>query len=185
VLLPDDLREKTFAYLKPSLASRYPPGLVVERNEQPVLRNLNNGLLVAYVIEREKGFRYIQSRDLDVSGIEEPELHECGVRNLAKFARTNLRVERCGAVFATFLDGNFEASLLLIDRLWDHELTSFVGDRVTVTVPARDVLAFCDATSSEGLAQLRQIARKTTEVGDHSLTPVLYRRHQRKWAPLI
>ncbi len=38
---------------------------------------------------------------------------------------------------------------------------------VVVAVPARDILAFCDVASLDGLSELRRIAAKITENGDH------------------
>jgi len=54
-LSPDDFQKKSFAYLKPSLAAAS-GGVAVERRDAPVLRDLGNGLLVAYLIDEGDRF---------------------------------------------------------------------------------------------------------------------------------
>jgi hypothetical protein len=178
----DDLRKQAMPYLKPSL-SEGEPAIVIIGRQEPVLHNLGNGLLVAYLIDRGDDFRYVQRGHLEDSGVTEDELHQHAVLNLAEFARAKLRVESHGGVYGAFVDGNFEASLILVDSLWDDELSSFVTEEFVVTVPARDILAFCDIGFAQGLAQLRQISAVATKREDHLLMPMLYRRQGRAWVP--
>ncbi|MGA9473034.1 MAG: DUF1444 family protein, partial [Terriglobales bacterium] len=140
-------------------------------------------LFVAYVLDADGHFQYLQWRHLEDSGISQSELHDDAVCNLAALANEKLRVEPQGRVFAAFLDGNFEASLILIDDLWEKRLASTVTNDFVAAVPARDVMAFCDVTSSEGIAQLRKVVARANEGGDHLLTSVLYRRQGQKWVP--
>ena len=74
-----------------------------------------------------------------------------------------------------FLGGNFEASLLLIDDLWDRQLAHLAPNDFVAAVPTRDVLAVCDANSEAGIDELRQIVLRA-EGGDHPLATTLYRR---------
>ncbi|HVN29494.1 MAG TPA: hypothetical protein VMT64_13445, partial [Candidatus Binataceae bacterium] len=104
----------------------------------------------------------------------EGELHEHGLRNLSALAEKTLRIVRTGNIFAAILDGNFEASLLLLDSLWTHELASTISGEAVVAIPARDILAFCSSASRDGVEQLRRIAAQVTDGGgDHLLSPFL------------
>jgi len=47
-------------------------------------------------------------------------------------------------VFAFFMRGDFEASVILLDDLWDGESRQFVTGEYAAAIPARDMLAFCD-----------------------------------------
>jgi hypothetical protein len=89
----------------------------------------------------------VQYRHLANAGMDEADLHDHGLDNLATLAKTRLRIEQRGEVFVGLLDGNFEASLLLIDTLWSHDVASIISGDVVVAVPARDILAFCDSAS--------------------------------------
>ena len=81
-------------------------------------------------------------------------------------------------------EANLEASVLLLDAVWDVSLANHVkGDFVTA-LPARDVLAFAESSSAEAVADLRTIIdRVTASRPDHQLSMSLYRRRHRVWLP--
>jgi uncharacterized protein YtpQ (UPF0354 family) len=167
-------------YLRPSLAD-VEADVVARGADAPVLKGLGNGLLVAYLIDLGGHLQYVQHRHLEASGMIESELHSHAIRNLTALATEKLRVESHGKVFAVFLDGNFEASLILLDELWDKSLARRVATGFVAAIPARDILAFCDVDSLEGITELRQVVARANAGGDHLLTPVLYRRQGRTW----
>ena len=146
-----------------------------------MLKDLGNGLLVAYVIDLGDRLQYIQQRHLEASGLVESELHCHALNNLMGLVKDKLRVEAHGKAFAVLLDGNFEASLILLDDLWDESLAHRVVTGFIAVIPARDVLAFCDVDSLEGITELRGVVTRANAGGDHLLTPVLYRRQGRTW----
>jgi hypothetical protein len=88
--------------------------------------------------------------------------------------------QKHGPIYAVFLDGNFEASLLLLDDLWDKELSKFVEGHFTAALPARDVLAFSDSASVDGIIELKKIVARVVN-GDHLLSSSLYHRDGHKW----
>lgn len=167
-------------YVRPSL-SGVDVDAIVRGGDAPVLKDLGNGLLVAYVIDRGDRLQYVQHRHLEASGIVESELHNHAVHNLTSLATDKLRVEPHSKVFAVFLDGNFEASLILLDDLWDKSFARWVVTGFVVAIPTRDILAFCEIDSLEGVTELREVVARTNAGGDHLLTPVLYRRQGRNW----
>ena len=179
-LTSDQLRKLSMPYLRPSVPS-VEADVSVGGGNAPVLTDLGNGLLAAYVIDIGDHLQYIQQRHLEDSGINESELHNHAVHNLEVLAKDKLRVEAHGKLFAAFLDGNFEASLILVDDLWEESLVPTMSAGFVAAIPARDVLAFCDLASSEGITQLREAAARANKAGDHLLTPVLYRRQGRTW----
>ena len=105
------------AYLKPVVPDDDPvPVMELSSGDTPVMRDVGNGLLVAYLVDDGDSFAYIQYRDFDRDHVTENELHDIGINNLlALTAQADLRVAPHGNILAAFLDGNFEASLLLVD----------------------------------------------------------------------
>jgi hypothetical protein len=91
-----------------------------------------------------------------------------------------LKIIPYGKVFACFLNNDLESSLLLVDELWDEKLASIGPAGFMATIPAREVLAFCDATCSGGIEELRNVARRG-EGADHAITPILFRRSNGCW----
>jgi hypothetical protein len=176
---------KAIAYLKASVPeSDAAPTIELSRADSPVMKILNNDLFIAYVVDTGDSFSYVQYRDLETDSVTEAELHEIGLRNLATLADAgNLRVVPHGNIFAVLLDGNFEASMILLDQLWTESLREYVHGDFLVAIPTRDILAFCDASSTAGRAELMQLVDRLKASQDHLLTQQLYVRRGSNWVP--
>ncbi len=151
----------------------------------PVLTDLGNGLLVGYVVDRGPCFQYIQRRHLWVEGMPQVELHRHSVANLAIMLKDRCAVVRpCADSFVVIFDGNFEASLILVDVLWDEMLAELAPNGFVVALPKRNILAFCDSSIPTGPRQLRRIIEQAG-IGDHPITTSLYSRDPtlRDWRP--
>ncbi|MCE9635568.1 MAG: DUF1444 family protein [Planctomycetes bacterium] len=173
------------AYLKPEVPES-DTALVMKLSEEdsPVLRNLGNGLLVSYVVDTGERFSYVQTRHLRAAGVTEDELHRAAIDNLYGLAEKHLRVQPYGDVFALFMEGSFEASVMLLDTVWDVSLAKYVRGEFLVAVPTRDVLAFGDASSPGVPERLRGVVdRVLTGEADHPVSNVLFRRRRGVWEP--
>ncbi len=109
--------------------------------------------------------------------------HEIALLNLAKLTQDKLEVFPYDAVYGTTLDGQFESSLILLDELWDRSLVKFTPNGAIVALLSRDVLAFCDSQSLQGIKELKELVKRSAE-NDHLITPVLYYRQEGQWLPL-
>jgi len=187
-----DMRESDREFCARALAclKRALPGdepreadIVLSREHSPVLTNLNNGLLAAYLVDQMDHFQYVQQRHLEGAELTQAELHRQGIANLRALLKQNdIKVQPYGNVFAVLCGGNFEASAVLVDELWNDALTHLAPNGFVVAIPCRDILAFCDAGNASGLQELRQIIERTQD-GDHPISSVLYRRHGGTWEP--
>jgi hypothetical protein len=184
---PGKFCSRAIAYLKADVTSK-PGRSEVELSEPdcPVLRELNNGLLVSYVVDTGNEFTYVQNRHLAQEKITPDELHAIGIGNLVSEAGSRgiqVSTHPNGEMFAVLMGGNFEASLILVDALWDEGFRQFVSGDYVVAVPARDILAFCDAGSAAGLKELRALCQRG-ESYDHPISNRLYRRRGSTWTVL-
>jgi uncharacterized protein YtpQ (UPF0354 family) len=138
------------------------------------------------MIDEGPHFRYTNHAELQAAGMTAQGLLQTGLRNLAK--RVNgapgLSVAQNGAFHALLMRGHFEASLLLLDDLWEGPLKRYAPGGIVAALPARDICAFCDAGSAQGIEELRALAAKVTAGGDHCITRTLYQRRDRRWVPL-
>lgn len=175
--------ESAIAYLKIVVPNDSKQAARLSREDSPVLRKLDHGLLVAYLVDQEGHFNYVQHRHMEKAGLNEDELHKAGLHNLSAMTQEKLKVKPYGNVFAVFLDGNFEASLLLLDWLWDTGVANTVTNGFVAAFPARDILAYCDASSAQGIVELRQIIARLPENADHPLVRTLYKRRGKTWVP--
>src|SRR5438128_10550799 len=122
----DQFCGRAMPYMKPNLTSEARPALALGHEDSPVLRDLGNGLLVAYVVDSGQSFEYVQNRHLSHAGITLDDLHAAAMNNFLVFMGERTRMQPHANIFAIFLDGNFEASLLLVDQLWDQSLAAYV-----------------------------------------------------------
>jgi uncharacterized protein YtpQ (UPF0354 family) len=171
------------AYLKVEVPPDDPePVVSLPWADAPVCRSLGDGLLVMYLMDQGDRFEYVNGRDLGAAGLREDDLHAIAVANLLSVVEEEgVELRAVPDAWALFFDGNFEASLLLLDGLWDDRLTEYHGGHPAVAIPARDVLAFCDGRSPEGIASLRRIVARVWPDGDHLLSDGLFRRQERRW----
>jgi len=85
-----------------------------------------------------------------------------------------------GPWFLLTAGGDYTASLLLFDQMWDELGASVEGDLVAV-VPSRDVLLYTGSNSVQGLAAIRERAAKILATGNYLVSDTLIVRRDRKW----
>jgi uncharacterized protein YtpQ (UPF0354 family) len=153
-------------------------------DQVPVVTDLGNGLAAVYLVDDGEHLSYVQHHHLAAINGQPRALHEMGLINLSRLAQAKLRMVGQGPVHGLLLDGLFEASLLLLDDLWEGPLAAHTPNGAVAAIPTRDVLAFCDAKSAQGIAELRELCARTMAGNDHVLTATLYRRERGAWHPL-
>lgn len=173
---------KAIAYLKCDI----PDGdsgetIVVPDDEFPAHLSLGNGLTCFYLLDTGERFEYVLSGQLQQHAETTDSLHGKAVANLASLASASLVVKSYQDIFVALMGGNFEASLLLVDELWDDTYSHVVENDFIVTIPARDILAFCDSESEAGKAQLFETIARIWPSEDHLISDKLYRRVGRQW----
>ena len=177
-----DLCGRAAAYLVRPDSDEQLPTLSVP--DAPVLTDLGNGLRVGYVVDLGTHFQYIQRRHLWAEGMTQQELHRSSVAKLSMMLNDKSAVVHpCADCFLVVFDGHFDASLILVDVLWDEMLDGFAPNGFVVTVPSKNALAFCDSKTPEGPLQLRRIIKHLG--GDHPISTNLYCRDptRRDWRP--
>jgi uncharacterized protein YtpQ (UPF0354 family) len=175
---------RAVAYLKADLPGDGSPAMMLPPEDMPVCRGYSAGLCICYLVDDGDSYSYVQNRHLDQDAISEEELHRIGLDNLADLAnQRDLRVQPYHSIYAVLMGGDFEASLVLLDQLWEHQFRQFVSGQYAIAVPSRDILAFCDASSSAGVAQLQQLIGRIYKDGDHLISDRVYVRHDTTWQP--
>lgn len=166
---------RAVAYLKSEGSVGPKAGATLPAADQPVLLPMGSGLVVAYVVDEPQGLVYIQQRHLEQAGMTAKQLHDLAMSNLGRMCAEQIKIEKHGPVFGVFLDGNFEASLFLLQTLWQRDLAHLVENGFAVAVPARDIMAFCDMDSAEGIATLKQMIERIHVDGDHLISKNVFR----------
>lgn len=159
-------------------------GVVLPQDQQPVVTPFAPGLYTVYLVDMGPHLAYVQHHHLAALKAPPKGLHELGLINLGQIAEKKLRIVSHGAIKGLLMDGQFEASLLLLDDLWDGPLAAHTPNGAVVAIPTPDVLAFCDFASAPGLQELRALVQRTWAGATQRLTQTLYHRHAGRWMPL-
>ena len=177
-----DLCRRAAAYLVRSDSDELLPTLSVP--DAPVLTVLGNGLRVGYVVDHGTKFQYVQRRHLWAEGVTQQELHRNAVAKLSMMLQDRVAViHPCADCFVVVFDGHFDASLILVDILWDEMIDDLAPNGFVVAVPSKNALAFCDLKTPDGPLQLRRIIEHLG--GGHPISTNLYFRDPalRNWRP--
>jgi len=161
-----------------------PPGT---EGSAPVMRATQGVFGVSYLIDQGDHYAHANVDELRGSGLTLDALHMVGVKNLARLVngKPGLQVlPQADGVFGLVMGGQFEASLVLVDALWDEALRKHYKTAPVVTMPARDMLAFCDEGSAAGIEGLRAMAERIRTGGEGFMTDKLYVRKEGRWQEL-
>ena len=160
-------------------------GVALGQGDSPVLRDLGNGLLVAYLVDEGDLFTYVQHHHLVEAGLSEAKLHEQALLNLSSVIGSQVEVRKFGSIYVVTAGGAFEASLILCDEFWSSWYEDLASEDFIAAFPARDILAFGDSSNAETMGELRELCARTAGSVDHFLTTTLYRRDGSVWSPIF
>ena len=142
-----------------------------DADEWQVIEDYNDELVIVYAEDTPRNVRYFTSKDLAKAGVERSKLRALAIANLR---RVLPKIEaHQGEVYSMYTaDGNYEASLLLFDDLWDGDIR--VDGDIVVAIPTRDVLLITGSKNAEGIARLREVADELTAEGTYTISPALF-----------
>jgi hypothetical protein len=115
----------------------------------PVVERLTPYLWTAYVFDLPGRFDYVTPLDCAHLGLGPANLRSLAVRNLTE-RRDKPKIRWHGGALTLTLDGNLEASLLLVDHVWPQVSPGVAGDLVAA-VPSRDTLVVTGTDNPVGM----------------------------------
>jgi uncharacterized protein YtpQ (UPF0354 family) len=116
---------------------------------------LNRELVVMYAFDSETGISFASAEDVEAFGIAGPALRARAVENLMNYL-PDISSQGSGSLSILTADGNYEASLILVDEIWTRDNFDVAGD-IVVFVPARDIVLVTGSEEVEGLAIAREL----------------------------
>jgi uncharacterized protein YtpQ (UPF0354 family) len=124
--------------------------------------DLAGDIFILYAFDLPGHFQYVAQRDCERLGLAPGELRKLAVRNLTRLRRKPEVVQVGSSAAMLKLDGDLEASLLLVDHLWPQLARRLPGELV-VAVPSRDVLVMSGTQVSGGIEALRRGVKRVWE----------------------
>ncbi len=98
-------------------------------------------------------------KDLQILRMSETELLSLAVDNFRRKYSEKISVEHGNGVHMVLLDGNYEASVLLLDEYWEEE-SGRLRDKIIAVAPARDVLLYAQESNTNAVSQIIQLAEE-------------------------
>jgi len=147
-------------------------------SDAPISRVFSTTLMITYMIDEPGALVFVRERDIETGKREA--LHARAIDNLRAHANDRkLRFEPKGAAYVAKLDGEHDASLLLLDELWDPptRVADLEGD-IVVAVPSRGTLLFTGSRARGGIPALRAA---TMQYRQRALSPELFVRRNGAW----
>ncbi len=144
-----------------------------------VHEHLCGDLWIVYAEDLPESTSSLHPDRMESAGVAASEVKELAKTNLARILPA---VERHGdgPWYLLTAGGDYSASLLLFDDVWD-DLASSVEGEIVAVVPARDVLMYTGSGSPEGVAAIRERAKNIVASGDHVISQTLIVRTAGQW----
>ncbi|MEN3159741.1 DUF1444 family protein [Alkalimonas sp. NCh-2] len=141
---------------------------------------LNPELVVLYAFDSEKSMSLAQLKDIEALGIHPSQLRKIAAENLSRYLPP---IQRQGDETLSMLiaDGNYEASLLLLDDIWTKDNFSVRGE-IVVFVPSRDIILVTGSDDREGLRKAQEIIRNNE--WSYFISEIAYVRKNHSWVLL-
>jgi uncharacterized protein YtpQ (UPF0354 family) len=136
-------------------------------------------LWIVYAIDSNEAIRTLMKEQLEQLNLELSQLKSLAVENLKRILPP-VEQHGEGPVFMLTAGGDYVASLLLIDEIWEECKESVEGD-IVAAVPSRDVLMFTGSNSQEGILALRKAVDGLSQTSAYLISTTMFRRHSDGW----
>ena len=110
---------------------------------------LNSELVILYAFDSPGALSFASEDDISEVKVDKSELRQLAIDNL-RGRLPDIEREGDDTLSMVVADGNFEASLLLFDDIWNKENFNVKGD-IVVFVPSRDAVLVTGSKDREGL----------------------------------
>jgi len=137
-----------------------------------VVEKFNDQLVIVYAEDTPLNIRYVTADILEKAGVDRRKLRQLAVANLRR-KLPDIKTHKGPVISMLTAGGNYEASLLLLDELWNGGRFKVDGD-IVIAVPSRDVLLITGSKNSAGIARLRELAGQIMSESNYTLTTDLF-----------
>ena len=146
---------------------------------EKVTEHLCGDLWIVYAQDLPDRMLTIKRETLNPVGIDVAALRKLALENLHRIMPA-AEQHGDGPWFLLTAGGDYTASLLLFDGLWEDIADTVDGDVVAVA-PARDVLLYTGSNSREGLKAIRERAANIVATGNYVVSDTLFVRAGGRW----
>ena len=179
-----DVKYRIYPMIKPTLNEDEDTSTRFELKDSdlPISEPYLAELQVAYVIDNEGYYTYVNYGDLKQWNINKDTLSKTAIENLNILANGRAQFHGDSTYGMIVLNGNLEASLMLSDGFWEAISQTINQKNLVIGLPAKDVLLITHLESSEGILMLKEAINKIYEQGEDLITKWLFKREASAWS---
>jgi hypothetical protein len=137
-------------------------------------------LWIVYAVDTPDAMKTLPIKDMKEMGLDPLQIKQLASENLRRIVPP-IKRHGDGPVYMLAAGGDYEASLLLFDDVWEQMKELVTGD-IVAAVPSRDVLLFTDSASKEGLEQMRASITEVLNSAGYLVSGTMLRRTGEKWS---
>ncbi|MBD9668012.1 DUF1444 family protein [Variovorax sp. VRV01] len=155
--------------------------LTLSHDDSPVTRPFAADLIVMYAVDLPTHFQFVSYGDLKNASMTQEELHSLALRNLPTRV-PKIELHGQPSRYMVTAGGNLEATLLLLDSMWEQFEEQMPGELLAVA-PARDLL-FVSASGWDGaLSFMQEMASRDLPEKRYALSKCVFARRGGIWVP--
>jgi uncharacterized protein YtpQ (UPF0354 family) len=148
-------------------------------SDSVVKEHLAGDIWIVYALDLPKATLTLTKKLMKEFEIEPRVLRCLALSNLRRIL-PEIEQHGDGPWYMLTAGGDYTASLLLFDDVWNNLGQSVEGD-IVAAVPSRDVVLFTGARSKDGIDWIKRKAREIHDGGDHLVSQTLFRRVSGEW----
>lgn len=159
-----------------------------QKQEGPVWKGVHSGFMVSFVNDDGVNLRGINIPTLTRLGMTYNELYRIALKNLDTHVYEKVKPgiqivqSKDKHYHRMMLDGNFDSSLLLLDKVWNHlDLRKLSPNGTVVAIPDRGTLLFCDAAKTNIIKIMHDEAKMVFAASESKITERLFIRRHHRW----
>lgn len=145
-----------------------------------VFTNVCEDLNCLYAVDTGDSFEIILGRHLKEWNIDKEKLHALALENFRSLIAQKMTGQGDTNGIMFIVDGNLEASLVLIDEIWT-QLHDQIGEPVVIAVPSRDVIMATGKSNRVMIDRFKESAKIILLTGDYPLSKNLFIRDGETW----
>lgn len=165
----------------PVIKARSWAASVADLGGDPARYPLAADIVVAYAEDGADQLRFLSANEMEALNLPSEQLAATAVENL-RSRIDNIRRIGEGPLYMLAAGGTFEASLLLMESVWDDQEKSVDG-RIVVAVPSRELILFTGENSTSAIQQMRSAVNDIHTDGSYLISRKLLLRDGKRWIP--
>jgi uncharacterized protein YtpQ (UPF0354 family) len=144
-----------------------------------VHEHLVGDIWIVYAIDTPERILSLLKSSFEKLDLDLKDLRSLAVENL-KCILPPIEQHGEGPLYMLTAGGDYVASLILFDELW-NDLEATVDGEIVAAVPTRDVLLFTSSRSAEGICAMRERITALTETGGYLVSTSMLLRRSGRW----